>query len=106
MNECKATVEPGVCKLKTIIIAKADPETFLVEFSIQSECPNVTKLAAAVKPICPYTEVEAKLNNTAVYNLAGDHLPHAACPVPCALMKSLEAAAGLALKRDVHIKLE
>ncbi|MCL2295985.1 MAG: hypothetical protein FWC29_02750 [Methanomassiliicoccaceae archaeon] len=106
MSNCKTTVEPGVCRLKTVIIANTDPDTYMVEFDIQSECPSVMKLAAALGPVSPYTEAEARLNNTTVYVLAGENLPHAACPVPCALMKTLEAAGGMALKRDVVIKLE
>jgi len=103
---CKATVEPGVCRLKTVIIATLDDDTSMVAFNIESECPNIKKLAALMTPICPYTEVEAGILNNEVYKRAGTVVPHAACPVPCAMMKSLEAAGGLALRKNVTITIE
>ena len=105
-TECKVTVDAGVCKMKTVIIAKANPETGMVDIDIQSDCPNVLKMSWAVKPICPYTEVEGEMNKTDVYTLASGTIPHAACPVPCGVIKAIEVAGGLGLKRDVTIKVE
>jgi len=46
------------------------------------------------------------MNETDVYKLASDNIPHAACPVPCGMIKAIEVAGGLGLKRDVTIKVE
>ena len=105
-DECKVTVDAGVCRMRTVIIAKANPETGMVDVELQSDCPNILKMSWAVKPICPYTEVEAPMNETDVYKLASDSVPHAACPVPCGIVKAIEVAGGLGLKRDVIIKVE
>jgi hypothetical protein len=106
MKECKVTVAAGVCKMNTIIIAQGDEETGMVVLNVTSDCPNVLKMAWGLKPICPYTEVDAEMNKTEVYKLASEALPHAACPVPCGMMKAVEVAGGLGLKRDVTIKVE
>jgi hypothetical protein len=40
-----------------------------------------------------------------VLQTAYAHCAHAACPVPSALVKAIEVAAGLALARDVSIHI-
>jgi len=105
-DECKVTVDAGVCKMKTIITAKANPDTGMVDVDIQSDCPNLLKLSWSFKSVCPYTEVEGAMNETEVYKAASENIPHAACPVPCGIMKAVEVAGGLGLKRDVTIKIE
>jgi hypothetical protein len=105
-NECKVTVDAGVCKMRTIITAKANPDTGMVDVDIQSDCPNLLKLSWSFKSVCPYTEVEAPMKETEVYKAASEVIPHAACPVPCGMIKAIEVAGGLGLKRDVTIKVE
>lgn len=106
MTDCKVTVDPGVCKLKTVIVAKPTDDMMGVTFEIKSECPNIRKLAEAVKEINPYEVVGNKMTDNAIYRAAGEIVPHAACPVPCAMLKAMEAGAGLGLKRDVHFTIE
>lgn len=105
-DECKVTVDAGVCRMRTVITAKANPDTGMVELDIQSDCPNVLKMSWSVKPICPYTEVEGDMSLTEVYKMASGAIPHTACPVPCGMIKAVEVAGGLGLKRDVIIKVE
>ncbi len=105
-DECKVTVDGGVCKMITTIEAKSNPDTGMVEIEIHSDCPNVLRMSWSIQPICPYTEVEGKMCETDVYKLASESLPHAACPVPCGMVKAVEVAGGLGLKRDVTIKIE
>ena len=90
----------------TVVTAKPNPDTGMVELEIQSDCPNVLRMSWTLKPICPYTEVEGEMNETDVYKLASESIPHAACPVPCGMIKAIEVAGGLGLKRDVTIKVE
>lgn len=105
-DECRVTVDPGVCKMKTIILAKANPNTGMVDLTIESDCHHIVKMSWFLQPICPYSEVEACITETDTYKLAAKHLPHAACPVPCAIIKAVEVAGGLGLKRDVNIHIE
>jgi len=106
IDECKVTVDAGVCKMKTVINAKANPDTGMVDIEIQSDCPNVLKMSWKLTSVCPYTEVEAEMNKSEVYTHASESIPHAACPVPCGIVKAIEVAGGLGLKRDVTIKVE
>jgi hypothetical protein len=105
-DECKVTVDAGVCKMNTVITAKANPDTGMVDIEIQSDCPNVLRMSWSVKSICPYTEVEAAMNEAEIYKIASDSIPHAACPVPCGVIKAIEVAGGLGLKRNVTITVE
>jgi len=105
-DECKVTVDAGVCKMKTIIIAKPNMDTGMVDIVIQSDCANVLKMSWTLKEVCPYTEVEAAMNETEIYKAASEAIPHAACPVPCGVVKAVEVAGGLGLKRNVTIIVE
>jgi hypothetical protein len=92
--------------MKTVVVARMNPETGMVDLEIQSDCPNVLKMSWALQPICPYSEVEAAFCETDTYKLASETIPHAACPVPCGIIKAIEVAGGLGLKRDAIIKVE
>ncbi len=105
MGACKVEVDPGVCKLKTVIIAKPGDDFVSIVFDVQSDCPHVRELGQKVGPIDPYSSIGGPINENPVYVCAGGCLPHSACPVPCALMKAAEVAADLGLKRDVSIKI-
>lgn len=103
MGNCKVFVDAGVCKMKTTITAKEN-DMGLVDLKIESDCPNILKMSWGLKPMSPYAEVETKFNKSEIYRLANDTIPHTACPVPSAMIKALEVAGGLGLKRDCQIK--
>jgi len=92
--------------MKTIITAIANDETAMVDLSAESDCPHILRMFWTLKSVCPYTEVEGAMNETEVYKLASETLPHAACPVPCGIVKAVEVAGGLGIKKDVSIKIE
>lgn len=104
MSECNIDVQPGVCRLKTIIKATTNDE-WKVIFEIESDCPNVCKLAAKLGPLDPMKNINVKFSESDVYRAADETLPHTACPVPCALVKAIEVASDLGIKRDVIIEI-
>lgn len=104
MSECNIDVQPGACRLKTKIKATMNNDCKVV-FEIESECSSVCKLAALLGPLDPIKNIDAKFLECDVYIAANETIPHTACPVPCALMKAVEVASDLGLKRDVIIEI-
>ena len=103
MSDCRLCVDAGVCKMKTIITARTN-DIGLVELDVKSDCPNILKLTWKLEPISPYSEVESEFYKSEIYKLAQETpIPHTACPVPAAMIKAIEVAGDLGLKRDVSI---
>lgn len=105
MSECKVTINAGACKRITTINAVGD-DMGVVTITLDTNCEYLQKMALHFEPITSYMEVEAPINTTITYKLATEHLPHAACPVPCGIIKAIEVAGDLGLKRDVSMKIE
>ncbi len=97
-------VDAGVCKMKTVIRA-VQSDDMMVGISIDSDCHNILKMSWGIKSINPYTEIESKICETDVYKRANETLPHAACPVPCAIIKAVEVASDMGIKRDATITI-
>jgi hypothetical protein len=105
-DSCKVTVNPGVCRLNTVITANLIPGTMEVHVEIKSDCPNVRKMGEQIDNVSAYEEIAKKMFDTVVYRSANDILPHPACPVPSAVMKAIEGASGLCLKKNVTFDIE
>ncbi len=104
MPGCKVCVDAGVCKMKTVITAKPN-DIGLIELDIKSDCPNILKMSWKLEPVSPYAEVESEFYKSEIYKLAQETpIPHTACPVPCAMIKAIEVAGDLGLKRGVTIE--
>jgi hypothetical protein len=101
----KVDVDPGICGFKTTIrVYSQDLQKARVE--IDTECPDIQKMKKEIEEVDAYTEIFAKIGSSPVYNTARKHCKHAACPVPMAILKGIEVASGLALPRDVKIKID
>jgi hypothetical protein len=97
-------VNPGVCGLNTVIkVNSEDMQNAVIE--IVTECPNIKPMEQELKEVDGYEECFSKLGDSKVYELAKKYCKHAACPVPSAIIKGIEAACGLALPKDVDIKI-
>jgi hypothetical protein len=105
MTECKVTVDAGACKRTTVITAVGD-DMGVVTVTLDTDCEYLQKMAEHLEPITSYMEVEIPISTTVTYKLANDHLPHAACPVPCGIIKAVEVAGDLGLKKHVSINIE
>jgi hypothetical protein len=97
-------VMPGVCGFQTRIVAQAD-EMYNVTLEITSDCAQIRQIAAQLQEISPFKELRLPLTETTPYRLAASCKAHAACPVPSAIIKAVEVAAGMALPVDVHISI-
>ncbi len=97
-------ISPGVCGFATQIAAQSD-DMLQVALEITSACPHIQALATELKQVSPLAEMRRSIVEVSPYQAAARHKLHAACPVPCAIMKAVEVAAGLALPADVHIAI-
>lgn len=104
VSECKTAVKAGVCQKTPTIYATLADDMMTVNIRIESDCPMVSK--NPVPPIVSWEEVGAPFSESKVYAWATENIRHTACPVPCAIVKSVEAAGDLGLKRNVTIDLE
>lgn len=97
-------VKPGVCGLESNIqVIKKGRSS--VEVKIESTCPYVKKMEDDLQDLDGYNEVFKKFGESAVYQSANEHARHLACPVPTGIIKAIEVECGLALPRDVEIKV-
>ena len=94
-------IVPGVCGMETHIEAQAD-EGYQVTFKITSSCEHIQKMVAELGEVSALEELRRPITQTTPYQLADRFFFHAACPVPSAIVKAMEIAAGMALPADVH----
>ncbi len=97
-------INSGICGFVTRVeVKKTDHKT--VEVDIDTDCPNLKRVAASIKQIKPAREMFCKLHDTDTYRALLKGLAHPACPVPVGILKGIEAEAGLALPKDAYIKV-
>lgn len=97
-------VNPGACGLMSVIeVKRAGGKKF--QLVIRSECEMVQKLG---KELTELDQMDAfkRITENPVYKKGASCVRHVSCPVPCAILKTLEVEAGLAVPRDVAIVFE
>ena len=100
----KVEVNPGVCGLHSVIhVSCEDGQT--ADIQIESECPGIKALGEQLGKVDAFSECFGKMCDSSVYQAASQHCKHPACPVPCAIIKGIEAACSLALPKDAEIKI-
>ncbi len=100
----KADIYSGVCGYTTNVETKMEGETCMVE--IASQCKSIQKLAAELKEVDPFREINFRRSTPLTHEMAAKFCAHAACPVAVGIIKAVEVEAGLALPKDVSIKIE
>ena len=97
------TVDAGICGFVTVIrTSSADMQTGSIEF--ETACPHAAKARDELRSVDAYAELFKKPHETSVYAALSKHLPHVTCPLYSGFLKAIEAAAGLALQKDVSMK--
>jgi hypothetical protein len=102
MDMVIVNVQAGICGFATRI--EAEGEGDVVKLAITSDCKAAQGLAGDLKTV-DGMDVFAPLDETTIYQACRRHLRHSTCPVLCAILKAVEAAAGFALPQDVHITM-
>ena len=95
-------VDPGACRLRSQVIGWMN-DSGKLEVIITSDCKFVQQLGKILGQMEPMEVLHMPFSENLVYAKGGGVLKHATCPVPLAILKCLEVAAGLGVKKDVHL---
>jgi len=106
--KAKAEIDAGICGFKTIAIVTCDDDQH-VNIEIHSGCEKVRTMAASLKdkgPVDAYQEISPAAESI-VLGVAREMLNGccAACAAPVGVFKAMQVAAGLALPKDISIKI-
>ena len=101
-------VDAGICGFHTTVLA-ASPDEQNVSFEIASGCEKIRGVANALKsrgPVDAYVEVDPS-GQSMVMGIVRDRLRGccAGCAVPVGIFKGMQVAAGLALPKDISLKI-
>ena len=98
------TVDPGVCRLVSKVEVWMEDD--ILKCHIESACKHVQEMAAKLDDMTMVDVIKMPFSENKVYQVAGRTLKHSTCVLPAAVLKAAEVAAGLGLKRDVHLTFE
>jgi hypothetical protein len=101
--QSRAEITAGICGFVTTVDVSC--EEYKCTIAIQSDCPDVQKLAAELTEADAFHEISYRGGRPRTFELGERYLPHAACPVPVGIIKAIEVAAELAFDRDVLIRI-
>jgi len=108
MKKADAVVDAGTCGFVTSVVATVTDEN-QATFAVESPCEHVQKIAGAIIENGPFDvyedmewQKESRLRETLRTALKGCY-PW--CPVPLAVFKTMQLAAGLSLPKDIVIEL-
>lgn len=105
-----AEIDPGICGFLAAVSASTDDQQHVL-IDLESECESMQILAGLlgeISPIDAYAEMGP--DESVVLKAARSVLQSRgcceACVVPAAICKTVHVAAGLALPKDVFIRME
>ena len=100
----QAEIKPGICGFTTMVeVCKTGVRS--CSLTVKSDCSHIQELAGKLTELDPFREISFRGEGPTVFREAAKTLPHPACPVPVGIIKAIEVEAGLALPRDVEIRL-
>ena len=98
----RLTVDPGICGFICLICAWKEDKA--VRFDIRSDCGQIQKLARTLEPVT-LKDLFVPLLRCHIFQCAETSRCHLGCPVPSSLVKAAEVVLGLALPKDVTIRI-
>ncbi|KNZ69133.1 hypothetical protein Tfer_2237 [Thermincola ferriacetica] len=104
MKAVKTVVEAGACGFKVLIMAELD-EQKLLNLKFHSACKPVMELNGKFESLNWKKGVFGKMLDSYIYKVCSEHLKHVDCPVPSAILKSVQVLAGAAVEQEVHMKI-
>jgi hypothetical protein len=101
----EVNIQAGICGFQTKVTSTSDDDQ-MVTLKIKSDCDKIRELAAAIdarNPLDGYQELMvSQILTTATAQLKGGC---AGCVVPAGIFKAMQVAAGLAMPKDIEIKI-
>lgn len=97
-------VQPGICGMKSVIHAESD-DGQTCRLTIDTPCDAVQALVADLQEVDGFSAAFSNFADNPVYQAAGRHFKHAACPLPSAIIKAVEVACELALPETVNFEI-
>ncbi|PKM80189.1 MAG: hypothetical protein CVU89_15025 [Firmicutes bacterium HGW-Firmicutes-14] len=104
MKKAKAVVKPGACGLNVMLTAELDEQKKL-NIDFHSACEPVMSMNDEFKNINWKKGIFSKMLDSYVYKVCSEHLTHPDCPVPSAVMKTIQVLVGAAVEQEVSIKV-
>ncbi len=99
-------VKAGICGFETLIQVIGDESSTEIEkLTLDTDCSYIKGMEAELQRIDGVAECFEKFNTSKVYEVASRHCKHLACPVPCGIIKGIEAESGLALPKNVEMQI-
>ncbi|MGA8571166.1 MAG: DUF6951 family protein [Desulfobaccales bacterium] len=98
-------VEPGACGF-TCKIEVQKVGKYQVSINVQSQCEQIKKLANGVTEI-DFLEINrVPYGQNYISQSSARCKLHPSCPIPCGLIKAIEAELGMAVKKNVSFTYE
>ena len=101
----KATIDAGICGYTTTVETEKTGD-YQFKLHIESQCQHIQKMAEDLQEVNALGEISPRKGDHQILEKGKQYCTHAACPVPVGVIKAVEVAAGLALPKDAHIKVE
>lgn len=101
----KADVFAGACGYSAVIKVKK-LEGRSISLEISSECEMLRAMAEELGELDWGRGVLEDFASSRIYKAADKHLRHASCPVPSAILKTIEVEIGIALPNRVQIEID
>lgn len=99
-------VKAGICGFVTMIQVINDESGMEIEkIILDTDCSYIKRMEPELQRIDGVAECFEKFSTSKVYEVASRHCKHLACPVPCGILKGIEAASGLALPKNVEMEI-
>ena len=102
----QSEVYAGICECTARIIVK-QLDNKHVQAVVHSECDQITAMnpdLARIQWKGRGHEVFGRMTDSVVYQSAAKHIRHTGCPIPSAILKTIEVEVGTALPEDVTIR--
>ena len=102
MHKIYLAVDPGICGFTCTIEGWRKQERVAGFKILESECEMINKLSASIDELA-IKDLFLPLTRNPIFVSADRACCHTACPVPVAVVKTLEVVLGLAVAKEVSL---